>query len=95
MSFGFSIGDFITVIELANEIRKEFVGAPIQFKNISDKYIPEDTADLLLMASFIKLEAFPSFFKMLISSYPSARPTNNRRRIHRKLPATAIRSSSI
>jgi hypothetical protein len=25
MSFGFSVGDFITVIELANKISKEFV----------------------------------------------------------------------
>jgi len=39
MSFGFSIGDFIAVIELANKIRKEFVGAPSQFKDISDEYV--------------------------------------------------------
>jgi hypothetical protein len=38
MSFGFSIGDFITVIELANKVRKEFVHAPSQFKAISDEY---------------------------------------------------------
>ncbi|KAH8761909.1 hypothetical protein BGZ57DRAFT_858065 [Hyaloscypha finlandica] len=38
MSFGFSIGDFITVIELANKIRKDFVDAPSQFKAISDEY---------------------------------------------------------
>lgn len=38
MSFGFSIGDFITVIELASRVRKEFVGAPSQFKAISDEY---------------------------------------------------------
>jgi hypothetical protein len=37
MSFGFSIGDFITVIELANKIRKEFVDAPSQFKAIADE----------------------------------------------------------
>lgn len=37
MSFGFSIGDFIAVIELANKIRKEFVDAPSQFKDISDE----------------------------------------------------------
>ncbi|OGM41499.1 hypothetical protein ABOM_008920 [Aspergillus bombycis] len=37
MSFGFSIGDFLTVIELANKIRKEFVGAPSQFKAINDE----------------------------------------------------------
>jgi len=38
MSFGFSIGDFIAVIELANKIRKDFVNAPSQFKAISDEY---------------------------------------------------------
>jgi hypothetical protein len=38
MSFGFSVGDFIAVIELANRIRKEFVNAPSQFKAISDEY---------------------------------------------------------
>jgi hypothetical protein len=39
MSFGFSVGDFIAVIELANKIRKDFVDAPSQFKAISDEYI--------------------------------------------------------
>lgn len=38
MSFGFSIGDFITVIELASKIRKGFVDAPSQFNAISDEY---------------------------------------------------------
>jgi hypothetical protein len=38
MSFGFSVGDFIAVIELANKIRKDFVDAPAQFKAISDEY---------------------------------------------------------
>jgi hypothetical protein len=38
MSFGFSVGDFIAVFELANKIRKEFVDAPSQFKAISDEY---------------------------------------------------------
>jgi hypothetical protein len=37
MSFGFSVGDFIAVIELANKARKEFVSAPSQFKDISDE----------------------------------------------------------
>jgi len=37
MSFGFSVGDFIAAIELANKIRKEFVDAPSQFKDISDE----------------------------------------------------------
>ncbi|KFY23766.1 hypothetical protein V491_02414 [Pseudogymnoascus sp. VKM F-3775] len=37
MSFGFSIGDFITVIKLANTIRKEFSSAPSQLKDISNE----------------------------------------------------------
>jgi len=37
MSFGFSIGDFLAAIELANKIRKEFVNAPTQFKAITDE----------------------------------------------------------
>jgi hypothetical protein len=40
MSFGFSVADFIAAIELANKIRKEFVSAPKQFKDISDEYAP-------------------------------------------------------
>jgi hypothetical protein len=39
MSFGFSVGDFITAIELANKIRKEFVDAPSQFKAVSDECV--------------------------------------------------------
>ena len=39
MSFGFSVGDFLAVIELTNKIRREFVDAPSQFKAISDEYV--------------------------------------------------------
>jgi len=39
MSFGFSVGDFITILELANKIRKDFVEAPSQLKNISDECV--------------------------------------------------------
>lgn len=39
MSFGFSVGDFIAAIEFANKIRKDFVGAPGQFKVISDECV--------------------------------------------------------
>jgi hypothetical protein len=35
MSFGFSVGDFVAVLQLANDIRKQFVDAPSQFKAIS------------------------------------------------------------
>ncbi|OQD71694.1 hypothetical protein PENPOL_c001G06226 [Penicillium polonicum] len=37
MSFGFGIGDFLAVIQLANKTRKAFVDAPVQFKSISDE----------------------------------------------------------
>jgi hypothetical protein len=39
MSFGFSIGDILAVIELASKIRKEFIDAPSQFKDIPDEYV--------------------------------------------------------
>jgi hypothetical protein len=39
MSFGFTVGDFIAVIELANKIWKEFNDAPRQFKDISDECV--------------------------------------------------------
>ncbi|KGO40643.1 hypothetical protein PEXP_071470 [Penicillium expansum] len=35
MSFGFSLGDFVSVITLANKLRRDFVGAPSQFNSIS------------------------------------------------------------
>jgi hypothetical protein len=39
MSFGFSVGDFITVLQLVFKIRQEFVDAPIQFKAVSDECV--------------------------------------------------------
>jgi len=44
MSFGFSIGDFLAVLELANTIRKEYGDAPKQFKAILDEYASQDIA---------------------------------------------------
>ncbi|PMD63451.1 uncharacterized protein K444DRAFT_556103, partial [Hyaloscypha bicolor E] len=37
MSFGFSVGDFVAVLQLANDVRKQFVDAPSQFKAISEE----------------------------------------------------------
>jgi hypothetical protein len=37
MSFGFSVGDFVAVLQLANQVRQRFVDAPEQFKAISDE----------------------------------------------------------
>ncbi|KAI8658210.1 NACHT domain-containing protein [Fusarium keratoplasticum] len=37
MSFGFSIGDFLAAAQLAHKIRKDFSGAPSQFKSLSDE----------------------------------------------------------
>jgi hypothetical protein len=39
MSFGCSVGDFLAVIQLANKLRKQFVGAPSQLKNVADEYV--------------------------------------------------------
>ena len=39
MSFGFSVGDFIAILQLAIKVRKEFIGAPDQFKNISEECV--------------------------------------------------------
>ncbi|CAI7630959.1 unnamed protein product [Penicillium glandicola] len=35
MSLGFGVGDFISVLNLANKLRRDFVGAPSQFSSIS------------------------------------------------------------
>jgi methyl-accepting chemotaxis protein len=35
MSFGFSVGDFVAVLKLANSLRKQLVGAPGQYSSIS------------------------------------------------------------
>ncbi len=40
MSFGFSGEDIITVCQLANNIRREFVRAPAQTQRVSDEYAP-------------------------------------------------------
>ena len=38
MSFWYSVGDFIKLVELANELHHRFVDAPQQFRSISDEY---------------------------------------------------------
>jgi hypothetical protein len=52
MSFGFSVGDFLAVIELANKLRKNFVEAPIQFKAIS-----EDVRQLSIVLGDIEIQS--------------------------------------
>lgn len=39
MSFGFSVGDILAVLELANKVRKRFVDAPEQLKAVRDEYV--------------------------------------------------------
>lgn len=36
MSFGFGLGDFLAVLEIANTLRKNFVGAPSEYRGIAD-----------------------------------------------------------
>ena len=37
MSFGYSVGDLIAVVQLANRVRRRFVDSPAQFQAISDE----------------------------------------------------------
>jgi hypothetical protein len=37
MSFGFSVGDFVVVLKLVNVVRERCIGAPKQFKAISNE----------------------------------------------------------
>ncbi len=41
MSFGFSIGDIVAVAQIAHKLRKEYTGAPSQFKNVSDECVAD------------------------------------------------------
>ena len=65
MSFGFSVGDFITAIQLASKIRKEFVDAPSQFNVVSDEYVVYGGVRSSLTITFkIGSERSQSSFKM-------------------------------
>ncbi|KAI1421745.1 hypothetical protein F5Y12DRAFT_687267 [Xylaria sp. FL1777] len=53
MSFGFSVSDFLTVITLITKVRKDFVGAPAQFQQISNelRYLEHTTRDIEVLLS--------------------------------------------
>ena len=52
MSFGFSLGDFIAVLDKANQLRERFDDAPQQFKAISNEQVTSFSALLILIISF-------------------------------------------
>jgi hypothetical protein len=39
MSFGFSVLDFVSLIQYANKLRREFLDAPGQFKAVSEELV--------------------------------------------------------
>lgn len=39
MSFGYSIGDFVAILKLADDLKKRFSQAPREFKAVSDEYV--------------------------------------------------------
>ena len=81
MSFGFSIGDLVTLIDLANKIRKQFVGAPSQLQKISDEYVRR-IGIFVFNVSADKLpesEVCRSSFRMSKSSQRNATLPNGRR----------------
>ncbi|KAI0905418.1 hypothetical protein F4823DRAFT_627840 [Ustulina deusta] len=53
LSFGFSIGDFLAVVALVNKVRKDFVGAPAQFQQVSDELrnLEHTTRDIEVLLS--------------------------------------------
>ncbi|RYP28170.1 hypothetical protein DL767_007318 [Monosporascus sp. MG133] len=55
MSFGFSIGDFITVIHLVKKLRKDFVGAPSQLQKVSDESLDIVVQDAEVVVSECEL----------------------------------------
>ena len=65
MSFGFSIGDFLAVIELATKIRKDFADAPNEFKGALDVYVRMTQDQSLLICVFIESGASRLSFKTL------------------------------
>ena len=80
MSFGFSVGDFIAAIKLANKIRKEFVDAPSQLKGISDECVTLTRIwAMLTVLIIIGSEASRSFFKMPTLPFQSENLTTNKR----------------
>jgi hypothetical protein len=60
MSFGFSVGDFLTVIKLANKIRKDFSSAPREFKATLDVYVTTINGQIDTHVLSVESEAFPS-----------------------------------
>ena len=38
MSFGFSVGDFLATLKLADDLKRRFAQAPSEFKAISGEY---------------------------------------------------------
>jgi hypothetical protein len=82
MSFGFSVGDFVAVLQLANRVRQRFVGAPEQFKAISDEQVHHVTTYPMLIACPIESGASRLFSTMSTSPYRSAISLNSRKRIY-------------
>lgn len=39
MSFGFGVGGFLAVLRLVNKVRRDFLSAPSQFKDIFDELV--------------------------------------------------------
>jgi hypothetical protein len=90
MSFGFGIGDFIAIIQLTNEIRKSFIGAPEEFKSISVEYATmADNVTGKILSCLAGSGAFPSSYKMSTSFSRNGNLTLVNARIWRALSMAA------
>lgn len=82
MSFGVSVGDFVAVLQLANNVRQRFVGAPEQFKAISDEQVHPGTTCAVLTACLVESGVSRLSSTMSTPAYRSEISPNSRKRIY-------------
>ena len=46
MSFGFGFGDFVTLIQLVEDVRDQFVEAPKEYKALADVWVLTALVDI-------------------------------------------------
>jgi hypothetical protein len=93
MSFGFGIGDFVAALEIANRVSKAFLGAPRQFKSISECVAAIAVDGWRLTSQFKKTRSLSMSFKMPM---PTFQTTNSSITTHtcRRFPAVETSSAS-
>lgn len=75
MSFGFSVGDMLHLIELAQKTRRSFIDAPAQFRQISEEYHSRRTLSVesIRLTQKSELELSQMSYATLKTLFPSER----------------------